>query len=82
MTDGNILDLRTPAQDPLNELLKHGAQQLLSRAAGRASGAVFRPSGRGQRNRRAQRPSAGTDGADRAWRLTRQGAQSAVSTPI
>lgn len=32
MTDGNILDLKTPAQDPLNELLKHGAQQLLAKA--------------------------------------------------
>lgn len=32
MTDGNILDLKTPAQDPLNNLLKHGAQQLLAKA--------------------------------------------------
>jgi len=32
MTDGNILDLKTPAQDPLNDLLKHGAQQLLAKA--------------------------------------------------
>lgn len=32
MTDGNVLDLKTPAQDPLNELLKHGAQQLLAKA--------------------------------------------------
>lgn len=32
MIDGNILDLKTPAQDPLNELLKHGAQQLLAKA--------------------------------------------------
>jgi len=32
MSDGNIVDLKTPAQDPLNELLKHGAQQLLAKA--------------------------------------------------
>jgi len=32
MTDGNVLDLKTPAQDPLNELLKQGAQQLLGKA--------------------------------------------------
>lgn len=32
MTDSNILDLKTPAQDPLNDLLKHGAQQLLAKA--------------------------------------------------
>jgi putative transposase len=32
MTDSNILDLKTPAQDSLNELLKLGAQQLLAKA--------------------------------------------------
>ena len=32
MSDGNIVDLKMPAQDPLNELLKHGAQQLLAKA--------------------------------------------------
>src|SRR5690554_1046913 len=32
MTDSNILDLKTPAQYSLNELLKLGAQQLLAKA--------------------------------------------------
>lgn len=32
MTGTNILDLKTPAQDTLNELLKYGAQQLLAKA--------------------------------------------------
>src|SRR5690625_1899747 len=32
MSDGNVLGLKTPAQAPLNELLKQGVQQLLGKA--------------------------------------------------
>lgn len=32
MSDGNVFELKTPAQDPLNEVLQQGARELLAKA--------------------------------------------------